>query len=74
MDQREASRTPVVHTTSRIPEKIKRGHVNKHVHPRITKSTVIRVSQAHEDHGDPSDQAKINEELDGYIYYSHYPE
>ena len=58
MDQREASRTPVVHTTGRIPGKVKRGHVIEHVHPRITKSTVIQVSQAHEDHGDPSDQAR----------------
>lgn len=73
MDQREASRTPVVHTTGRIPGKVKKGHVIEHVHPRITKSTVIQVSQAHEDHGDPSDQVKINEELDEYIYYSLYP-
>lgn len=45
----------------------------RHVHPRITKRTVIKVTQDHEDHGDPGNPSRINEELDEYIYYSHYP-
>lgn len=53
--------------SGRISRTGTRGHVARHVQVQITDGSVI---QKHGDHGETSDPDMINEELDGYIYYT----